>query len=48
MSSEYNLVIIGTLKEGIKVKKRLDSISSNIVRFAQSPVLILSEWAEKK
>jgi len=48
MSPDYSLVIIGSGKEGEKTTRHLGPTARNVVRFAESPVLVLREWKMEK
>ncbi len=48
LSPQYGLVIIGSGREGEKIKRLLGSMARNVVRFAESPVLVLREWQSEK
>ena len=47
-SPDYSLVIIGSGREGEKSTRHLGPMARNVVRFAESPVLVLREWQKEK
>jgi len=48
MSPDYSLVVIGSGKESKKGKRLLGPMARNVIRFSESPVLVLREWNRKK
>ena len=48
LSQDYSLVVIGSGREDDKVKRLLGPMEQNVVRFAQSPVLVIREWEPEK
>jgi len=48
MSKNYNYVVIGSEIDGIHHGKHLGPNARNIVRFAESPVLVVRDWKDTK
>lgn len=48
MSKDYNFIVIGSEIDGMIKSKHLGSNARNVVRFAESPVLLVREWMDTK
>ena len=48
LSQDYDITVIGSGREKETPLRRLGSVARNVVRFAQSPVLVVREWPGEK